>query len=552
MNRMGETIEADEAEDPLVEQLLDCSDDPLAFVNSAFPDIKPEKWQREVLETIGSQLRENARLNRWKAVQIAVASGNTVGKTALLTWLILWALMTFEDALGVVTAGTEPQIRTRLWGELAKWFYKLPDALRAQFELTATALFNKQNQHTWRCDGRPWSERNQESWSGLHNFGKRVLVVMDECSMIPDPIWRATDGMLSDAETEIIWCVFGNPLRLDGRFPMCFPGGRFSGLWHSIQVDSREVSITNKETINEKLAYYGENSNYARSHILGQFPTASTEQLIPASWVEQASVRETFTHPADAVVIGVDVASGHSEDSSCIVVRRGLDARSYPIQRFATLNPLELAFKVAATANEVGADAVFIDATGLGEGTVAQCRALGLTVHAVYFGGKADNSSAIAGRAANKRAECWLLMRDWLRGAGAIPVDRELMAELCGPEYSEAAAGILIERKADMRSRGLKSPDSADALSLTFSSPVWHVGGLAGPGDHQVSHEYNPFGDDVMAGRPIPELTRKYIAPGWPSLKSDEWSHDDLADAMASDRMRYARGEDDGDAYGTG
>jgi hypothetical protein len=71
---------------------------------------------------------------------------------------------------------------------------------------------------------------------------------------------------------------------------------------------------------------------------------------------------------------------------------------------------------------------------------------------------------------------------------------------------------------------------------------------MAGPGDHQVSHKYNPFGDEVMAGRPIPESTRKYIAPGWPSLKSDEWSHDDLADAMASDALRYARREDDADS----
>ena len=130
MNRMGEAIEADEADD-LAGQLLDCSDDPLAFVRLAFPDIRPEEWQRAVLQTIGSQLQENARLHRWKAVQIAVASGNGVGKTALLSWIILWALITFEETLGVVTAGTEPQLRTRLWGELSKWFVQLPEELRA-------------------------------------------------------------------------------------------------------------------------------------------------------------------------------------------------------------------------------------------------------------------------------------------------------------------------------------------------------------------------------------------------------------------------------------
>src|SRR5215471_1643571 len=104
--RLAEQSEADEAED-LIEQLLGCSDAPLAFVNLAFPDVRPERWQREVLACIANQLQENARLDRWKAVQIAVASGNGVGKTALLSWLILWSLITFEDCLGVCTAGTE-------------------------------------------------------------------------------------------------------------------------------------------------------------------------------------------------------------------------------------------------------------------------------------------------------------------------------------------------------------------------------------------------------------------------------------------------------------
>jgi hypothetical protein len=211
-------LEADEADD-LVQQLLGCSDDPLAFVKLAFPDIRPEEWQRWALETIGDQLQENARLDRWKAVQIAVASGNGIGKSALLAWIILWALITFEDTIGVITAGTEGQLRTRLWSELSKWHSKLPDGLRAQFTLTATAIFNQQSEKTWRVDGRPWTERNKEAFSGVHNYRKRVIVVFDECSMIPDTIWDATSGMLSDAETEIIWCVFGNPTRNSGPLP---------------------------------------------------------------------------------------------------------------------------------------------------------------------------------------------------------------------------------------------------------------------------------------------------------------------------------------------
>jgi hypothetical protein len=536
---------ADEAEG-LVEELLATTSDPARFVELAFPAIRLEVWQFEVLETIGGQLRENARLDRWKAVQIAVASGNGVGKTALLSWIILWSLVTFEETLGVVTAGTEPQLRTRLWGELSKWFVQLPETLRGAFEMTATAIFNRQSERVWRIDGRPWSERNQEAFSGLHNFGKRVLMVMDEASMIPDPIWRACDGMLNDADTQTLWLVFGNPLRLDGRFPMCFPGGRFSGLWKSIQVDSRAVSITNKESINEKLAYYGETSNYARSHILGQFPTASTTQLIPLDWVETAAVRETWQHPQDALILGCDVSSGHGEDSSVIYIRRGLDGRSHPPRKFPGLDPLQFAYKIAAVANEIGADAIFVDAGGVGEGTAAKLRELGLAVHAVYFGAKSDNPDGIT-RCANKRSEMWCAMAQWLK-AGAIPNDPELKAQLIGPLYGENAQGIVLERKIDMAARGLASPDIADAMALTFAAPVFsQASGLAGPGDHQVQSSYDPFSDEAMAGRPIPELKRRYTAPGWSSLKPErDWDHDDWADAQASDALRYGPGDDPG------
>lgn len=541
MNKI-DTIEADleapeEAEGLLVEELLAATNDPLRFVELAFPEITLEAWQRTVLANIGETLQENARLNRWKAIQIAVASGNGVGKTALLSWTILWALITFEDCLGVVTAGTEPQIRTRLWGELSKWHVKLPEALRGQFEMTATAIFNRQNERTWRIDGRPWSERNQEAFSGLHNFRKRVVVIMDECSMIPDPIWRACDGMLNDAETQIIWCVFGNPLRLDGRFPQCFPGGRFGGLWTSFQVDSRAVSITNKEALQEKLDYYGEDSNYSRSHIRGLWPTSSTTQLIPSDVVEGAALRETWQHPADAVLLGCDVASGHGDAISAIVVRRGLDARSYPIQKFPNLDPLQFAYKIAAVANEVSADGVFCDAGGVGEGTVAKLRELGMAVHAVYFGAKDDNPSGLA-RCANKRSAMWCAMAQWLK-AGAIPNDPELKAQICGPEASENAQGIVLERKEDMRARGLASPDLADALALTFASPVFTTAGLTGPGDHQVVSEYSPFSEDALAGRPLPESKQRYNAPGWARLTEERGLvPNDYADARASDALR--------------
>jgi hypothetical protein len=535
--------------DDLVGQLLGCSDDPLAFVKLAFPDIRPEKWQREVLEHIGNTLQDNARLDRWKAVQIAVASGNGVGKSALLAWTILWALITFEDTIGVVTAGTEGQLRTRLWSELSKWHSKLPEGLRAQFELTATAIFNKQAEKTYRVDGRPWTERNKEAFSGVHNYRKRVIVVFDECSMIPDTIWDATSGMLSDAETEIIWCVFGNPTRNFGRFPMLFPPGKFAGLWKHFRVNSCDVTLTDKAAIEERLSYYGPQSNWARSHVLGLFPLATATQLIPIDVVEAAAVRrDALAHFTDPVILGADVASGHGTDVSVVAIRKGLDARSYGIRKFPGLDPIAFSYQVAAIANEVSADGIFIDSGGVGEGTTARLRELGLPAHGIHFGSKSDYPDGVT-RTANKRSEMWCRMGQWLK-VGAIVNDDELKAQICAPEHGENAMGLVLEKKEHMRERGLASPDCADALALTFAYPVHTaaMSDLVGPGDQKALCEYNPFSDAAMEGRPLPEAKPRYTVPGYrlkPEWNHPDWTGDDWADAQASDALSYARGETD-------
>ena len=364
--------------------------------------------------------------------------------------------------------------------------------------------------------------------------------------MIPDALWRATDGMLNDAETQTIWCVFGNPLRLDGRFPQCFPGGRQHESWTHFNISSLDVSLSNKESIIEKLAYYGETSNYARSHVYGQFPTASTTQLIPRDWVETAAVRETVQFPGDPVILGADVASGHGENASVIMARRGPDARFFAPRIFSTLDTSQFAYEIAAAANETGAAAICVDAGGVGEGTVARLRELGFPVHAIYLGGRSDNPDGNT-RCGNKRAEIWCKMAQWLK-VGVIPNHAQLKAELVGPSFSENVRGIMLERKEDMVARGLASPDIADALALTFSVPVFNPISinLTGPGDHMVQSSYNPFSDAALNDQSLPESTRKYAAPGWarmkPESERDGWTGDDWADAQASDALRYQGG----------
>ena len=72
----------------------------------------------------------------------------------------------------------------------------------------------------------------------------------------------------------------------------------------------------------------------------------------------------------------------------------------------------------------------------------------------------------------NKRAEMWGEMREWLKTAH-LPKDEDLRADLIGPTYRQNSMGaILLERKEDMRRRGAASPDSGDAVCISFAYPV--------------------------------------------------------------------------------
>jgi hypothetical protein len=509
----------------LLEWLADTSKDPYAFVMGAFPwgdpdsRIKdfpdgPEEWQKEILEQIRDGL-----ININKAIQLAVASGHGVGKTALVSWIILWAISTKPDTRGVITANTETQLKTKTWAELGKWYHMF--LAKDFFSLTATALFAKDSAHerTWRIDMVPWSERNTEAFAGLHNKGRRIVVVFDEASAIPDIIWETTEGALTDAETEIVWCVFGNPTRNTGRFRECFPGQRHSKEWRTKQVDSREVTLTNKDQIRSWIEAYGEDSDFVRIRVRGIFPRTGEMEFISAEDVEKAANEEANSNLSDALVIGVDVAR-YGANETVIFFRKGRDARTIPPVRLRGASVVQVAAKVSEVCQTHRVDGVFIDGGGVGGGVVDNVRALHIHCFDIQFGSKPESLGFAWGtegeRYANKRAEMWGSMRQWLK-SGAIPYDADLKAQLVGPTYTYNLKNeILLEKKEEMMKRGLDSPDLADALALTFAMPViahQFAGGGDRPHKPLVQSEYNPFATKNIYGEMVdPEQEERRVA----------------------------------------
>lgn len=482
------------------------SRDPLAFVRFAFPwgeegelarGSGPEPWQERFLKDL-------AEISPDRALLEAAASGHGVGKSCLVAWIILWAIATCPDTRGVVTANTEVQLKTKTWAELAKWYRLFVG--RAFFRLEASCIFSREAEHekTWRIDVVAWSEKSTEAFAGLHNQGSRILVVFDEASAIPESIWETTQGALTDANTEIIWAVFGNPTRNDTRFKKCFPGGQFAHRWRTRTVDSREVSFTDKAEIKRWITDYGDDADFVRVRVKGEFPRVGSLQFIDGALAAEAASREAVSFPHDPVVFGVDVAR-FGDDASVIYVRRGRDARTTPPMQFRGLDTMQLASRVSEQFSALHPDAIFVDGGGMGAGVVDRCRQLGVPVFEVAFQSRPDRPdvSAEQNKYANKRAEVWGMMREWLK-VGAIPDDPELVAELTAPQYGfNPRDEIQLESKADLRRRGAGSPDIADALALTFAWPVLPKEFRPENRDKSpVEFEYDPFGTEDRDQRP--------------------------------------------------
>jgi hypothetical protein len=504
----------------IADELAECRADPVRFVETMFPwdtdpELKgkaPEPWQRAVLEAVRDGLPQG------KAVRLAVASGHGVGKTALVSWLVLWAISTCRDCRGILTASNEAQLATRNRAELRKWFRLFRG--RAFFELTATALISADPGHeqTWRIDLLPWNEHRPESFAGLHNQGRRVIVIMDEASVIPPIIWQTIEPVMTDVNTEIVWAVFGNPLHSVGPFRECF--GRFAHRWVRWHVDARDVGISDKRQIGEWAADHAEDSYFFKTRVRGLFPTAGALQFIDTALVEEAMQREVMPLPNDPLVLGIDVAR-YGEDASVIYPRRGMDARSIPPIVIHGVATNQLEDRVLQFCQEHSVDVIFVDATGVGGGVADHLlNRYHLPVEDIQFGSKSTGTASQI-RYAQKRSEMWGEMRDALKRM-AIPNSSELRDQLISPEYDFNLRGELqLEKKSDMMKRGLASPDMADALALTFARPVFPRAYDDWMGTGQVVSDYNPIEFFENEGKARAQAAQRFYAPGWARLRSE-------------------------------
>ncbi len=479
--------------DDLFNDLARFSLDPLGFVRWAFPwgepftaledEPGPEDWQVEQLERIGQRLRDGidpaTALFDALPIEEDVSSGHGVGKSAIVSWLILWAISTHEDTRGVVTANTDTQLRTKTWAELSKW-YSLFIA-KGLFTFTATAIYianDPVREKAWRIDAVPWSESNTEAFAGLHNKGKRLLVIFDEASTIADSVWDVTRGALTDANTQIIWCRYGNPTRTSGEF---FKRCSTPKANHYSRVDSRGVRLSNKAQIKAWVEEYGEDSDFVRVRVKGMFPRAGYANFISPGLVTEARRRRIspLAYQASPKILACDPAR-FGDDFTVITLRQGLKVHwqvkmsGFDGHEVAGRLYEMLTGDIAKPRHErhdaSGSICIAYDANGNGADLDTALRNMAKTgrlttpLVPVMWGVPAKDSRQYF----NQRSECWGHMRDFLEH-GEIPDDDELADQLTSLDYGyDALFRIQLQSKKDQKKNGGKSPDAADSIALSF------------------------------------------------------------------------------------
>lgn len=484
----------------LAQEFAHFIDNPLGFVYFAFRwnvgDLRgfhgPDVWQIDFLKEIGRQVKERGfnGVDPVKAIQMATASGHGIGKSALTAWLILWIMCTRPFAKGVVTANTAAQLETKTWAELAKWkkrciaghWFNISTG-RGNMKLT-----HKEWPESWRCDAQTCREENSEAFAGLHAANSTPFYIFDEGSAVPDKIYEVAEGGLTDGEP--MFFVFGNPTRNNGRFFEMFH--RLRHRWTTFQIDSRQAALTNKEKIQEWLEDWGEDSDFFRVRVRGVFPRAGDLQFISGELALAAQTRQVTTFPHNPLIMGVDIARGGA-DMTVFYFRRGFDGRSIPMVKLRLDNTVQIARMIVAHAtghehtNGLKCDAVNVDGGGPGAGVVDTLREMQFPFVEVNFGDPSPDPRFfnMAAFMANKK-------KNWLR-YGAISDDPQLYADLTGRYYAyNDKEQLRLERKRDMKARGLPSPDTSDALDLTFAYPVVKQGPdghNGGGGGHQAEYE---------------------------------------------------------------
>jgi len=450
-------------------KLREWAKSPLIFVHEVFdwskvPQDGPSSQQMELFQSFH------------KSKMITIRSGHGTGKDAGCAMLILWFMTTRAYPKVVCTAPTARQLSDILWSELSKWLRM--SILRDEFIIQKDKLFHKEHPKEWWCRAvspsvKATKEEQAETLAGFH--GEHLLIVVDETSGVPDPVFIPLEGAMTQEDNHIL--LIGNMTKNTGYFWESHFHSELSKPWLKLHWDSRKSTNVKPEYPERMAIKYGIDSNVFRIRVAGDPPLEDERTLIPLHSAQQCVGQEIKVAEDEPLYLGVDVAR-YGEDKSIILPRHGLEIK--PWEEFQGMDTISLGGFILQTYAEMEAEGIAIDEIGVGAGVTDWLQKLN---RSNVFGVNVKRKSSDITRFQMLRDELWLDVREkCMRGVYSFPIGElgeELCNELASPFYSfNAHGGFKIESKRDMKLRGVQSPNIADALCLTeyfynVASTMW-------------------------------------------------------------------------------
>ena len=481
------------ATNPKVDESLSLALGECALYPEAFPDLvypwgqpgrlehkKPRKWQRDFLHDLGEQVRSRNFDPTGKngsttvdAIRMAVASGHGIGKSAVSAWVTHWAHFCWPASRGIITANTSQQVKARTWAACGEWL-RLSPLLRDRAVYLASRgnmrLYDPEDPESHDVVAFTVAKEQAEAAQGQH-APTVSLFLADESSALEPAILQAVKGAMVGGMGVMV--LMGNPTRNSGPLYDCFHKER--SIWVKRKVDSRTVEDTDGPQIQQWLELYGEDSDFFRVRVRGEFPKTSAVQFYEGDIIDFC-FDEFFYNPTmyDPLIYSCDVA--HTGPDSSVLAKRHGRKVSPDILASSEWRVEEFGDVIITEALRDKPDAIFIEETGVGAALPGIVRrSVPCPVFGINPAGKSPDPHY-----ANMRAYCGGQLREAMRAGLDLPRQGEtrhsdaLRDDLIALEYGHriSDSALIFERKDEARKRGIASPDFHDAVAIGFAFPV--------------------------------------------------------------------------------
>lgn len=436
------------------------------------PFVKGEHmtWQQWVI-----LLALEAAVNGRAKKKISVRSGHGIGKDCVVAWIILWFLFCYKDAQIPCTAPTSDQLEDILWKEMAKWLARMPENMSDKYDLKSEYVRIKESPKTWFARARTSKKETPEALAGVH--GDYVFYIAEEASGVAEEVYNTAEGALTNQQAYFM--MISNATRLTGYFYDSHHDDKEN--WQCLAFNGMDSPIVDWEYVERIKNKHGEDSDEFRKRVLGEFPLKDVEMdgwipILSKDEIDLALSDIDDVRHAGINMVGVDVSEGGGGDESTII-RRSMNLAEVLFASNRIDNML-LAGEVIVYVEDLDLqyENTSIDKIGVGSGTANRLLEQKKNINAINITVDATDVNSYT----NLKAEAYWKLREWVKKGGKLKSSKdkdgkERWYQLLNVRYktTDSTGKIMIMPKDLLRRKGIKSPDVAEALMLTFcTKPV--------------------------------------------------------------------------------